>query len=328
MRYALSILILLAGVNLHAASFDCTQKLNQIEKMICVNSSVSALDEQLSELYKAVKKADQHPYLIQERQRQWLRNERRTCQDEKCLLQTYQSRIAYLHKVRDKQLKQPKRHFRISQNYGGPLCQAYLNVLNSQPINEIKVCELPSLADTAITPVEFVPLVGDRLKEIDQIIWEQQCPQRKKKYAMGYRKLGEAYWDLDKDGELDQIIKKSAPSYLCEDLAEEEAVLMNDARKAKWATLSVSEQLKSARSVGHLSFLNLIKNGRLSLVTGGHFVTYQGRYISIEQNSMSRKNVTNNWIHKEWVKIIGINPVEDGRNFRSSGSICKFEYIK
>lgn len=77
-----------------AISFDCGKASSQVEKLICGNEDLSKLDSSLSRLYNSRKK--NNPSLINE-QKQWLREDRNTCQTSACLKKAYSRRIKALH---------------------------------------------------------------------------------------------------------------------------------------------------------------------------------------------------------------------------------------
>jgi len=85
--------LLMAAVNIEAASFDCRKATAKFEKIICSDTELSKLDESLS---KAYSKALTRPDIKQQTtisQRQWLKNERNKCKDTKCLKTAYETRI-------------------------------------------------------------------------------------------------------------------------------------------------------------------------------------------------------------------------------------------
>lgn len=77
-----------------AASFDCAQARTHIEKMICANTKLSDLDDQLGKVYsQALKKAPEPEALIR-RQRDWLKDLRKYCHSKMCVQRAYTTRIA------------------------------------------------------------------------------------------------------------------------------------------------------------------------------------------------------------------------------------------
>lgn len=77
-----------------AASFDCGKAATNVEKMICGDSDISILDDQLSSVYKAVGTAER--LVIREQQIDWLKHRRNMCSDKQCLVKAYQIRIDQL----------------------------------------------------------------------------------------------------------------------------------------------------------------------------------------------------------------------------------------
>jgi|GEM_PF-1964391 len=81
---------------IHAASFDCGKAASEVEKLICSDDELSKLDDSLSKAYlQALKRADIKEQTIRS-QRQWLKNERNTCQNAECIRKAYETRIKEL----------------------------------------------------------------------------------------------------------------------------------------------------------------------------------------------------------------------------------------
>jgi uncharacterized protein len=76
-----------------AASFNC--EIANIEKLICSNPEISALDENLSKSYIDTKSKAQTPELLTRNQLKWLER-RNKCKDELCLKNEYKSRAEFL----------------------------------------------------------------------------------------------------------------------------------------------------------------------------------------------------------------------------------------
>ncbi|BBL73695.1 lysozyme inhibitor LprI family protein [Methylomagnum ishizawai] len=95
---AVAITIMLANTSI-AASFDCVKAGTQVEKLICNHSQLSALDEQLSEIYRTnLAKSGNSASLTQD-QRSWLKTQRNSCANIDCLKQAYTQRIGVLNSV-------------------------------------------------------------------------------------------------------------------------------------------------------------------------------------------------------------------------------------
>jgi uncharacterized protein len=81
------------SIHVEAASFDCGKAASVVEKLICSNEELSKLDENLSKAYKhEVEQSDSKHKAIED-QRQWIKEERNSCQDADCLKSAYQKRI-------------------------------------------------------------------------------------------------------------------------------------------------------------------------------------------------------------------------------------------
>lgn len=83
-----------------AASFPCDKAQSAIEKAICADSDVSALDEHLAQYYSAARSAwKPAASCLASDQRNWLRTQRDACKDAACLRQAYLRRLAELDPV-------------------------------------------------------------------------------------------------------------------------------------------------------------------------------------------------------------------------------------
>ncbi len=88
--FVLFALVLSCSAATYAASFDCAKAGSKIEKMVCADSALSKLDQDLGTIFNSVKLGDAD--VIGE-QKMWLREKRNTCQDSDCLLNAYSRRI-------------------------------------------------------------------------------------------------------------------------------------------------------------------------------------------------------------------------------------------
>lgn len=89
-------LLLAAGSVGHAASFDCAKATTTIEKQICADDQLSALDSRLAQSYMEAKSNSSSADLFKSEQRAWLATVRNKCADAECLKQAYTARIANL----------------------------------------------------------------------------------------------------------------------------------------------------------------------------------------------------------------------------------------
>lgn len=82
-----------------AASFDCAKAGTKIEKMICGNSNVSLVDENVDLAYlRALERTGDRQKLMQD-QRDWLKNVRNICPDADCLFKAYAIREDELNAI-------------------------------------------------------------------------------------------------------------------------------------------------------------------------------------------------------------------------------------
>lgn len=81
-----------------AASFDCTKSTNKVEKLICSNSELAKLDEDMAKVYEEVRKKTPDEALLKRQQREWLKWRNR-CQDLACLDERYRQRIVALNQA-------------------------------------------------------------------------------------------------------------------------------------------------------------------------------------------------------------------------------------
>lgn len=76
-----------------AASFDCAKAGTPVERMICADPGVSALDQRLAEAYRSASARDPR---VKESQREWLAGTRDKCGTTACLSQAYGARLEAL----------------------------------------------------------------------------------------------------------------------------------------------------------------------------------------------------------------------------------------
>lgn len=327
-----------------AASFECAKATTSMEKLICSNDDVSGLDEELGQVYKEalIKYVDKKDMMVRQ-QRNWIKWIRSQCANTSCLLTLYEARIGEIADGDNvASLNGPDiPNFVLTDGRGLPLCEAYLNVLNSTPREELRACKLPDLSKSKIKSVEFKILTGEELKIVDQIIyeqgyrhthaeWEKNWPEREKEYSVGFRKVGEAYWDLDKDGVPDRIIQESIPKDSCVFFGSGEVSELRRGLKSKWALYSNVEKNNIATDVGFKNSYTIIKDGQLSYVDADNFVYFEGQYLSIDHDRLVVNETSNDWAESEWVKIWGVDPKRDDkhRDYDQTSAICKFWFNK
>lgn len=78
-------------------SFDCQRAASQVEKTICSSPVLARLDSELAVAFASALQRTQDPTLARQAQRDWLRNQRNSCDSPSCLENVYTSRIASLN---------------------------------------------------------------------------------------------------------------------------------------------------------------------------------------------------------------------------------------
>lgn len=121
------LLILFAGLALsfaaQAASFDCGKATTKVEKLICADETLSALDGELAETYKiatykTAQKNERQVENIRQTQKQWLKV-RNGCHDADCLETAYIKRI---HELVDTLAQEVHYRYRLIESHDKELC--------------------------------------------------------------------------------------------------------------------------------------------------------------------------------------------------------------
>jgi uncharacterized protein len=81
-----------------AASFDCKKATTTAEKMICSNTSLSRLDEELAKVYLQTLASVPDQEILKREQRDWVKKKRNQCTSIDRLTSTYRTRISALTK--------------------------------------------------------------------------------------------------------------------------------------------------------------------------------------------------------------------------------------
>lgn len=92
---ALLPLMMIACVDVPAASFDCTKAATKVEKLICADSGLSTQDKTLAAVYRQAASLTAGGSEPRQSQRLWLKR-RNACADADCVAALYASRIAEL----------------------------------------------------------------------------------------------------------------------------------------------------------------------------------------------------------------------------------------
>lgn len=96
MKRLIVIVWLLLIAPAYAASFDCTKASTAMEKAICGDAELSALDEQLNQTYRQVLEKSSNKKALVREQRQWLSDTGSNCFESLCFKTAFQSRILQL----------------------------------------------------------------------------------------------------------------------------------------------------------------------------------------------------------------------------------------
>jgi uncharacterized protein len=78
-----------------AATFDCNKASNFVEKVICSESRLTSMDDQLGRLYKDALAASSNNETLKTEQKAWL-SSRNQCKDSDCIMKAYTDRITAL----------------------------------------------------------------------------------------------------------------------------------------------------------------------------------------------------------------------------------------
>ena len=84
------------SVSSHAASFDCQKAASFVEKAVCQDALLSALDEKLSAAFDKAISQSSNPNALKKQEMNWLKTKRGRCQDNACLEKVYSQRIVEL----------------------------------------------------------------------------------------------------------------------------------------------------------------------------------------------------------------------------------------
>ena len=152
--------VLLGGLGLavsaQGASFDCGKAGTKVEHIICDNSEISQLDEELAASYKAALQDQAQAEAIKQTQKQWMK-ERNGCAEVGCVKLAYETRLASLTVIHtpsdegattkqgssDNSQNEQQYHFQLKKGAGMPVCDAYLKRLNTTDFKKPPFCGRP-----------------------------------------------------------------------------------------------------------------------------------------------------------------------------------------
>ncbi len=215
----------------HAASFNCAKAASKVEKMICSDSNLSRLDEEMATVYKKVlqmpsNQPDMWSDIAKDQQRNWLKY-RNECQNIICLKKVYKAKlIAYKGFIAD---EDPSllRHYiakpKDIKRWDKPLCDAFQQYLDSFPLKDNYLgCGLkPSLTFKDFTFPQWQKLDPRKYSDVlNQINYPIRFTPLEMKSLTDQEKLGrllksepgyELYTtkiDVDNDGKLETIYRQ------------------------------------------------------------------------------------------------------------------------
>jgi uncharacterized protein len=177
-------LFCLLALPAQAVSFDCGKAQTKVEKLICGDTELSRLDEDLSKAYQQTLERSDDKQIPTDEQRQWLKQVRNACHDAGCLKHAYEARISQLNALSsapsetstgavegDLQSDQTYR-FTLTKGKGIPVCDAYLKRLNTTEYDSPPYCGRPendSVKGFAL--LHRVPLSPADVHDLYPIVW-------------------------------------------------------------------------------------------------------------------------------------------------------------
>lgn len=177
-------------------SFDCEKATTKVEKLICADSELSRLDEEMSAVYKTTLQDEKHADSVRKAQKQWLK-ERNVCSDAACVKRAYETRLHGLSSLTTRhtpannsapvqqdaasQTKKPLYGHCVDVGMSGScgegqtgkgytVCEDYLKYLNSLP--DTPKCEVP-------VPPGFKHPEWEEVDFMQHLDWTYQIAKKK-----------------------------------------------------------------------------------------------------------------------------------------------------
>jgi uncharacterized protein len=125
-----------------AASFDCEKAVTKVEKLICGNSELSKLDEELSASYKTALQDEKQADSIKQAQKQWMK-ERNSCDDAACASQAYKDRLKTLG-ISDRSIDSGKSRVAVTLAQAGMTNSAAQEIPQKSPKLRYAFCDRSS----------------------------------------------------------------------------------------------------------------------------------------------------------------------------------------
>jgi uncharacterized protein len=104
-KFLMVALLLMFSINAYSTSFDCVKARSVVEKSICSNASLSALDDQLTTLYSKVFKSSSTQIELKKQELDWIKTKLNVCTTVDCISVAYISRIAELNLLDQSQIR-------------------------------------------------------------------------------------------------------------------------------------------------------------------------------------------------------------------------------
>ncbi len=99
-----------------SASFNCSKAHSKIEKMICTDAELSAMDSELLPIYQQARKATNNSKAFRDNGRAALRWRTESCKDKACLVRWYNNRKAELLKIAQSNIVNTNTHGCVTDN--------------------------------------------------------------------------------------------------------------------------------------------------------------------------------------------------------------------
>jgi len=95
-------MLAVSAITVQAASFNCQKAATFVEKAVCQNDSLSALDDELNTVFNDALNNSADPKGLKKQEITWLKAKRNRCQTNACLEKAYKERIVALSNVDSK----------------------------------------------------------------------------------------------------------------------------------------------------------------------------------------------------------------------------------
>ena len=176
---------LVLDITAQAASFGCAQADSKVEHLICDNPEISRLDDGLAASYQAALQNESQAGVIKQVQKRWVK-ERNSCTEAGCVKAAYASRLPSLavtnetsektvpskQDVNDNSQSDLKYHFQLTKGSGIPVCDAYLQRLNTTEFEKPPYCGRPENAAVAgFARLNRASLSPRDIHDLYPIIW-------------------------------------------------------------------------------------------------------------------------------------------------------------